>query len=527
MSTDKTQPHEREDDTNPDASPKHTLVEVEPGVVAVFGPNALDGLDLTVPPMLPKQAVADLTTAVAKLSGVGNVVTQVAASQANLQGLVRLAPETIKAMQTAQTMTSGGYNLGTLVDSGGKFAHSVRWVPADGVTALGTLSTIGPAVAMMAIQMQLAQMQKLLEENLKVTKDLFQEVRIDRWAKTTGLARAIAQAIEEARHVGGVPDGVWANVAASESELQEARDRARRNVENHVRNLEGATEHWQRRDFLQQHSQAVLEDVAALISAQHAWFGYQGLRAAHLYQTDRDTNEALIQRISSHAKSERSKDVATTDELLSQLHRRLSGMSVYSGKMAVTPNDFRARRTVDEASRNLIERLKQLETAFGYVAPKNPEPKIALHADKDCRPAYEALRWILRRDEELLVLVYAKSTGKDTGDRFVAVTEDRILAGDPWFVGKHGEPWWEISASDVRLVKQDGDNIDVYTPDTDFHLDVSDVSRKGTATAELRKTVELLKSFANLPADEVPANPFAPTENTVTQIEEAQHGRED
>lgn len=525
MSTDETQPHEPVDDTNPDASPKHTLVEVEPGVVAVFGPNALDGLDLTVPPMLPEQAVADLTTAVAKLTGVGNIATQVAASQANLQGLVRLAPETIKAMQTTQTVTSGGYNLGTLVDSSGKFAHSVRWVPADGVATLGTLSTVGPAVAMMAIQMQLAQMQKLLEENLRVTKDLFQEVRIDRWSKTTGLARAIAQAIEEARHVGAVPEGVWANVAASESELQEARERARRNVENHIRNIEAATEHHQRRDFLQQHSEAVLEDIAALVSAQHAWFGYQGLRVAHLFQTDRDANETLIERITTHAKSERSKDIATTEELLGRLHRLLSGMSVYSGKMAVTPNDFRARRTVDEASRNLIERLKQLETAFGYVAPENPRPEVVLHADKNCGPAYESLRWILRRDEKLLVLVYAKSTGKDAGDRYVAVTRDRIHLGDPWFVNKHGQPWWEISASDVRYVKQDGHNVDIYTRDTDLHLELGD--GKGTSTADLKKVGDLLKSFANLPADEVPANPFAPTENTVTQIEGAPHGRED
>lgn len=527
MSTDKTQPHEREDDTNPDASPKHTLVEVEPGVVAVFGPNALDGLDLTVPPMLPKQAVADLTTAVAKLSGVGNVVTQVAASQANLQGLVRLAPETIKAMQTAQTMTSGGYNLGTLVDSGGKFAHSVRWVPADGVAALGTLSTIGPAVAMMAIQMQLAQMQKLLEENLKVTKDLFQEVRIDRWAKTTGLARAIAQAIEEARHVGAVPDGVWANVAASESELQEARERARRNVENHIRNIEAATEHHQRRDFLQQHSEAVLEDIAALVSAQHAWFGYQGLRAAHLYQTDRDANETLIERISTHAKSQRAKDVDCTENLLGRVHELLSGMGIYSGRMAVTPTDRRARRTVDDASRVLLERLEQLEQAFGYAPPRAPEPRIKLLGDKPGRSVHESLRWVLDKDDELLTLLEVRSRGKYSGDRYIAVTRDCIRVAEPGRIVQHGGPWLEITASDVRFVKQDGDNVDIYTPHTDLHLDVSDVSRKKTTAAELRKTVELLKSFANLPADEVPANPFAPTENTVTQIEEAQHGRED
>lgn len=111
------------------------LVEVSPGTVLLFG-DVPEGLEPPIPFSLVSPADrAALSDAVTRSTGVLHTGAQVAPALAKAQGVVQLAPETLAPLRAGATpIQSGGYNIGTLAVNG-KFAASVRWLPATGATA--------------------------------------------------------------------------------------------------------------------------------------------------------------------------------------------------------------------------------------------------------------------------------------------------------------------------------------------------------------------------------------------------------
>lgn len=109
--------------TEPVSGAPGDLVEILPGLVAVYGevdPEDLDGVQVLDVDVAGVSRLADHASEA--VSGV-NLLVQGAYSVVNARGLVRLAPETIQALRTSQPVARGGWNLGTLVSGGGRFAH--------------------------------------------------------------------------------------------------------------------------------------------------------------------------------------------------------------------------------------------------------------------------------------------------------------------------------------------------------------------------------------------------------------------
>ena len=106
------------------------LLEVEPGVAVLFGEAAPEGWDVE-PFGLGDRSDREIVDALSNAVGTANAVAQGLGGFVSAQGLVRLAPETIRNLRTMQTVTKDGYYLGALKESG-KFAASVRWAPAAG-----------------------------------------------------------------------------------------------------------------------------------------------------------------------------------------------------------------------------------------------------------------------------------------------------------------------------------------------------------------------------------------------------------
>ena len=128
-----------------ESEPTGALVEVLPGVLAAYGGINLEALDGAEVLDVDAARVPDLTGLIAgSLTGV-NLVAQGAQSALRARGLVRLAPETLQALRTtARPVVSGGWNLGTLASEGGRFAQSVRWLPATSAQAVTVLAGLGP-----------------------------------------------------------------------------------------------------------------------------------------------------------------------------------------------------------------------------------------------------------------------------------------------------------------------------------------------------------------------------------------------
>jgi hypothetical protein len=374
-------------------APMSLLVEVQPGLACLFGQTVPAGVEVFHPPLFPDRAELQLSEAVGTALGTAAVGVNLAAQApvvlGAFQGVVQLTPATMQALQAGAVPLVGstGANLGTLVTAGGQFAHSVQWTPAAAAGMATGLAAIGPAVALLAIQVQLATIASLVEENLELTDELLRTVRIERWAEVTGLHQTMLKAVEEARHIGSVSDPIWQNVAANEAVLAKVRNEFREKVVAHLQALQGKQRGQQRAEYLRHHGEAILRDAQALIRAQSAWFTYQAIRAGHLYQrADTDpTAEKLLQKVAAEARTEHDRDLKTATELLHTLHRQLAMEADLPGKPTLPfGKGKRAAKDVAHASRILLEQLALLGEEIGLVDPRS-RPRRSRRSRTRCR----------------------------------------------------------------------------------------------------------------------------------------------
>ena len=141
------------------------LVEIEDGVAMLFGKYSATDLGLETYDVPEKQTGSWSVDNAAIASGVANFVAQSAHGAMISQGLVRLAPETIKALGSMAPMTSSGWNLGSLTVNG-KIAQSIRWAPVAGVMGISVIGSLATAVTLLAAQMQLKSISRRMDETL-------------------------------------------------------------------------------------------------------------------------------------------------------------------------------------------------------------------------------------------------------------------------------------------------------------------------------------------------------------------------
>lgn len=187
------------------------IAEISPGVAVVFGPSPLD-LELVdfgfVTP-------ADLAQVSNVLSAVGNTATvagNVGQALSSLQGLYRVNDAT-RALLTsgAKLAVKDGANLGTMITSEG--LKQARFIPVTGLTAAQTAAAIGPAVATIALQMQLSEITSLVKTNVALTRQVHEALERDQRAELAGLLVTIDRAVARAKELESVPASLWDTVA--------------------------------------------------------------------------------------------------------------------------------------------------------------------------------------------------------------------------------------------------------------------------------------------------------------------------
>ncbi|MDN7121483.1 hypothetical protein INN71_08780 [Nocardioides sp. ChNu-153] len=492
-----------------------TLVEVEgcPGLALLFADGPVAGIDLVPQVLLPAGAARSATNAVSALSGAGSVVAQASQATAGLQGLVRLTPETLKALQTATPLTNAaGANLGTLVNTSGKFAHSVQWVPAGTAGAVTVAASLGPAIALLMIQMQLASITRLVRENIELTDELLQTVRREQWASVDGLQGAMHKAIEEAGHVGLVTGHIWENVAGHEAELRASRALFRANVMNHAMALAARKDARGRADYLTHHAEAIVTDAQAMLRAQAAWFTYQAIRASRVH-ADPNEPDSLVEKIVTDARAEHDRELDAVDTLLRQLHRECSVLADLPGKRTIpftkARRDAKNVARVSGALRNQVGALRESVRA---QEPPVPQPAIVAFAGAPPEHLTKVVRWHLD-DEDLLAIAGTKVKWSGRSwTHYLAVTDKRLLVLAKEDFERYGEINRSVSLDAVRYVRYQPEatrkkaQLTVVTPDDNlpYDLEIGDSAQESAA----RMLADLLGSHMNLPQSEIPDSPI-------------------
>jgi len=408
-----------------------SLVEVVPGAAVVFGevPPGFELIDFGLISNTDRDSLS------AALSSVGNATTvagNVANQFANAKGLYRVTEETLAILKSGGELASkDGAKLGTIIQNG-KFAQA-RFIPY-GVTAAQTAAALGPAIAMIAIQMQLSEISGLVKTNIALTTQTLKTIRHEQWAELTGVSKSIDRAIEQANEVGSVTESLWDSVSGNQSLLDKQLDLYRRNVSNHVQQL-GALTRSSRRQYIEANAEAVLFDAHALLHSLKAQTGYQGLRAALArHRSSNNQHEAhLVDVITRDARAEFELGLEASRELVGTLTRELRIIAELPGRATIP---LTKKRRDSKASRLTCgELLAAIEPLANVLQP----PVAALEAPElisapeglELEPYLQILRWYLADDEELRGVVFPYEQGSH-GIAEVLRPELRREARDLW-----------------------------------------------------------------------------------------------
>ncbi|PHP52991.1 hypothetical protein [Actinomyces ruminis] len=517
----------------PDAAAELTLLEAAPGVAVLLAETVPDGWEIE-PFGLGERTNAEITDAVSNAVGALNLVAQGAQGLVSVQGLVRLAPETMQNLRTMKTIVKDGYNLGVLT-RGGKFAAQVRWVPATGVQAATVAASAGPAFALMAVSAQLSSLSKRVDQNLELTRDVLQTLLQDHWNNLSGMYDAVVGAIDEARAIGAVTPRIFGRVAHLEAELRAEYKHFDGRLQRHLKALGGSAA--ERRDYLRDHAQEVAADVQGLVMSANAHYGYQLLGAAEVAADSQrsEQDDQLLRHRAERIPVERAETMARIAQVLGRLDAYchltalLEGRGVDLGRAGVRIGDLagqvsgrvpalrRAQRgaTTEQIVAAMTQYVAEL-CVGAYAAPAPLEPSLEVVEDGDVAAhVLDILRWVLPKGEPLAVLAeFSRAWAGDSNLKggYLGVTPTRFFLASRGALTKDGLIEYDFPLVDVRYVRyrpsEVGVRLDIITKDENLVAHFADWAAAGEPGERLRRVADVLMTAANLPEQERRSDPL-------------------
>ncbi|MEH0577038.1 hypothetical protein QBA54_21640 [Streptomyces sp. B21-108] len=454
------------------------LVEVLPGVAVVAGevPPELkpDLIDFGIVPATDRKQISAI---LASIGNAATVVGNLGIAFASVQGLYRIG-DTAQALLNSGAMLAvkDGGNLGTVMVPG-RILHQARFYSVNAVSKAQTAASIGPALAMVGLQMMLSEVSGLVRTNLAVTSQVLTSIRKDQWAELTGLVAAVDRAVDQAREIESVPTSLWEDVAGSGALLQKQLELYQGNVRDHVRQIDRADTR-SHREYLQTNAEAITFDAYALLSSLKAWTGYHALRAARARAAGReDAAEAqYAEVIARDTRAEFDSVLAETTNLVDELTRELRITTELpepdAWPLLGKRKDAKAAR---EISARLLEAIEPLADALHPPAPPLEAPSVVCAPESlGLEPYLRILRWLLEDGENLRVLGFpdqidaidpisailggakemlAAAMDKAAVKTLVAVTDRRIITAKTNSFLEQGEVLQGIPVGQVRYIR--------------------------------------------------------------------------
>lgn len=504
------------------------LAEVLPGVAVVFGevPAELkpDLLDFGLVSAADRKQISTVLAAIGNAATVGG---NLASAFASVQGLYRFSGATQAVLRAGGTLAvKDGANLGA-VFLNGKIFHQARIIPVKSVSAARNAASIGPALAMVALQMQLSEVTGLVRTNIALTSQVLTTIRNEQWAELTGLVATVDRVVDQAREVESVTASLWDSVAGSEASLRKQLELYRLNVRGHVEKIDRPDVR-RHREYLQANAEAIVFDAYALLSSVKAWTGYQALRAGRARAAGReDADEArLVDVIARDTRRELDSALAETTSLLASLTRELRIIAELPGRDTLSQSLMGKRKDAKAArqtSARLLEAIEPLADALHPPAPPlEAADVVCAPTSLDLEPYLRILRWFLEDGETLRVLGFpdqldaldpisailggakdmlGAARDKAAAKTLVAVTDRRIITAKANAFLEQGEIRQDIPIDRVRYVraattpdKSTRSAIDLITRDENirwlFHTDI-DNTQVDTLAAVLAESMTI------------------------------------
>ncbi|WP_454295167.1 hypothetical protein [Salana multivorans] len=434
-------PDQHDDENNLD--PQVSLVPLnDAGTVAVFAQSASAARAVVsrLRPELSSDNVAlhlfnssfdALGTAGTVATGASSAVTALP----SLQGVVQLAPETMALLNSGHKLmqlSATGQQLGTVVDATGTVVAHARFVPLGATTTIATVAaSLGPAIALAAIQFQLNRLETLLGEVKLVAQSLLAESRVQRWSDVEARIERIHRELSWAIEMGAAPDHMVDNLAADAVALHAFALASTELLSSRVQALSGRIRSKDKREKLEIMAQAIVRDCVDLSLAADAWLAVETLRSFHIQQSPESVAQRYGERVYRHA-------LATADTWRAEAQRSLSDTQRLLSRLAAQDphllqrNERRSSALARQVADALSSALPDLEPP--RLEPREGAPGVT--ADIAELILQEA-RWVLRPGSAVESLVGVSLNGEagfrleTTGQQvLIATVSDFLRSGE-------------------------------------------------------------------------------------------------
>lgn len=404
------------------------------------------------------------------------------------QGLFRVDEATLSPLKSGgELATKDGAKLGAILKDG-KIIGQARLIPAS-MTAAQTIAAIGPAVAMIALQMQLGEISGLVRTNIALTTQTLKAIRNEQCSELEGLAESVDGALEEVRDLGAITDTMWEPIAASGPVIRKQVKLYQKNVAGHVQEL-GKLDGTARRQYLEANAEAIIFDTQVLLVSLKTHAEYQALRAmlARARSADDENEAQLFDQITKNTPPEIEESLREISELTESLVRELRIIFELPGRATMPLTN--KRRDARNSRLTCGQLLEAIEPMANMLQPPTEFPilpsTVCAPEGLDLDPYLSALRWFLEDDETLHAVAFPYEVGilnpagavpallarrvnatwdaltlgnkgaiieKVASSTFVAVTSRRIITANPRSLLQRGELGKIHALDEVRYVR--------------------------------------------------------------------------
>ena len=495
------------------------LMEVADDVVVLFG-EVPEGVELVDLDLIPEYDRTQLSRALGSIGNAGTIAGNIAEAVTRAQGLFRLNEATFSLLRSGGELAAkDGAKLGAILKNGHVIAQA-RFIPVS-VTATAAIAAIGPAVAMIALQMQLGEISSLVRTSIALTTQTLKAIRNEQWSELESLVDSIDDASQKVREIGAITDTLWESIAPMGQSIRKQIGLYRKNVTGHIQEVRKSGGH-ARRQYLESNAEAIVFDTYALLTSLKTHATYQALRAARARKrSETDENEAkLFEIITRDTPPEIEESLEEIGQLNESLVRELRIIAELPGRATMPlTKKHRDAKAAKLTCAQLLEAIEPLADVLHPAVDTPAVPETVCAPDGlDLDPYLRVLRWFLEDGEQLhgIAFPYEASThnfsrkllskpvdaawqaGKVAFSTFIAVTDRRIITANPRKLLRHGELGATYPLDDVKDVHLRTGNTDHVCPLIEVTTKQSDIRWMFPARADQTSIEDLATTMDDL-----------------------------
>lgn len=381
------------------------IVPLDNDHALVVGSNT-NGLEKIDNSLIADRALNDLIASI----GEGASLTGGAASAANaiqhMSGLYKLDAVTKAqlAAGNALTKTADGRLIGTVRNASGQISRQARLIPVSAPQIAGAIAAIGPAIAMVAVQMQLDSISKQVSTVQHTALQTQRMLKDWQNASFHGTQQAVLRIYRKSTKEGTVSNTNWEQINGLSNDIERHRNYYKQRIKTHAQELQNCqNDVSKRRNYITQHQESILFDTFAALNCIQTWCCY--FQLAHERARIKGEQPTLTY---DEMRAEVEDDLKEQRTLLHALMRELRIISELPGASSFFFSQKRQDKTASrDTATKLLEQLNELAQQLGIQENPVPIPDATcVPANYDVSPYTKILRWYLDEGEELEALTF-------------------------------------------------------------------------------------------------------------------------